>query len=332
MQYNVYSQKIDSRNNMPTDLNALPNNASALPTERVKSKIPKGGTDEDTWTYPSPQMFYNALARKNKLEGAREEDIETVVTIHNNMNENTWSQILAWESLHDPSARGPGREPKLLRFTGRPHDLSPKAQLKMLCGHSKPFDRHDWIVDRGGDEIRYVIDYYHDESAVDLDKKPEHLKDMSSMKSIRVDVRPALDSFQNAYDLFFRMPMKYAAGNSGDYHPPPFFPQHHVTKAESEQKHSMNNKWKLIQENCAGCKDKLRNCESEGCGPASVALQLCIAKVVCPSVSRDFEMARMKLSASGRIDDETKVTNLYSVIKECLHNFELDSRAARPSS
>ena len=34
-----------------------------LPTERQKSSIPKAGTEE-TWTYPSPQMFWNAMLRK----------------------------------------------------------------------------------------------------------------------------------------------------------------------------------------------------------------------------------------------------------------------------
>ena len=47
-----------------------------------------------------------------------------------------------------------GKEPKLLHFLGRPHDLSPKARLKILLGHPAPFDRHDWVVDRGGTEVR----------------------------------------------------------------------------------------------------------------------------------------------------------------------------------
>jgi hypothetical protein len=29
-----------------------------------------------------------------------ERDMDTVVAIHNNMNENTWMQLLAWEKLH----------------------------------------------------------------------------------------------------------------------------------------------------------------------------------------------------------------------------------------
>ena len=33
----------------------------------------------------------------------------------------------------------------------------------MRCSREAPFDRHDWIVDRCGREVRYVIDFYaHD--------------------------------------------------------------------------------------------------------------------------------------------------------------------------
>lgn len=46
-----------------------------------------------------------------------------------------------------------GSEPRLLRFLGRPHDTAPKALAKMMLGHPLPFDRHDWVVDRGGDEV-----------------------------------------------------------------------------------------------------------------------------------------------------------------------------------
>ena len=34
----------------------------------------QGGT-EDTWSYPSPQMFYNALMRKNKGDDVQESDV-----------------------------------------------------------------------------------------------------------------------------------------------------------------------------------------------------------------------------------------------------------------
>lgn len=79
--YNVYGQRIngvinsmppnplssirgaevlDPKNNMPLEPNQLPNpgQRKPLPTERVASTIPKGGTDS-TWVYPSPQMVFN---------------------------------------------------------------------------------------------------------------------------------------------------------------------------------------------------------------------------------------------------------------------------------
>ena len=118
---------------MPINPNQLkaPGQVIPLDTNRVKSSIPKGGTDEDTWVYPSPQMFWNALIRKQKVEGASEMDMNTVVAIHNNMNESTWKQVLAWEQLHVTPETEPDKQPKLLRFLGKPHDLSPKARLKM---------------------------------------------------------------------------------------------------------------------------------------------------------------------------------------------------------
>ncbi len=43
---------------------------------------------------------------------------------------------------------------------GRPKDISPKAFFLSLLGYTKPFDRHDWIVDRNGQDVRYIIDFY----------------------------------------------------------------------------------------------------------------------------------------------------------------------------
>ena len=51
-----------------------------------------------------------------------------------------------------------------------------------------PFDRHDWVVDRCGRHVRYVIDYYGCEPTPDNDVP------------IYLDVRPALDSFSAVWD------------------------------------------------------------------------------------------------------------------------------------
>ena len=75
------------------------------------------------------------------------------------------------------------------------------SKEKLNAGHSKrvsfpipryelPFDRHDWIVDRCGQEVRYIIDYYDigDEEAY---KRGDF---------VFLDVRPAMDSFQAVLD------------------------------------------------------------------------------------------------------------------------------------
>ncbi len=51
-----------------------------------------------------------------------------------------------------------------------------------------PFDRHDWIVDRNGKEVRYIIDYY-DGGKVNKD-----------YEFALLDVRPAFDSLEAVMD------------------------------------------------------------------------------------------------------------------------------------
>ena len=69
--YNVYNQKIDTTNNMPSNANQIPSEGQtiALEINRVKSTIPKGGTDGETWQYPSPQMFWNACCERTAMCG-----------------------------------------------------------------------------------------------------------------------------------------------------------------------------------------------------------------------------------------------------------------------
>lgn len=189
--YNVYNQIIvpgektdeenllDPRNNMPLEANQTPcpGQKELLSTERIQSTIPKGGTDT-TWTYPSPQMFYNALKRKGKGEDVVEKDMDSVVAAHNTMNEITWKEVWVWETLHRDSCS----HPSLLRFLGRPDDLSPLARIRSWFGGPLPFDRHDWYIDRCGKEVRYVIDFYFDEDKA------------GSTDAFEIVVRPALDS------------------------------------------------------------------------------------------------------------------------------------------
>nr|DBA44790.1 TPA_exp: holocytochrome c synthase [Pseudolycopodiella caroliniana] len=179
------AEEINPANRMPKHANQQPApcQKESLSTRRQTSTIPKGGTEEN-WLYPSPQMFFNSLVRKGKADDVNERDMEAVVATHNFVNETTWSKLQRWEqlysSLYPESSQD---EPRLLYFQGRPFELSPKARFKKLLGYGVPFDRHDWTVDRGGRLMRYVIDFYYDESLEGSGKWP-----------FFIDVRPALDS------------------------------------------------------------------------------------------------------------------------------------------
>ncbi|RSH95159.1 holocytochrome c synthase [Saitozyma podzolica] len=210
-------------NSIPLGLSATdraPGQVLDLPTDRTASTIPRPKTDDPetdasgVWDYPSPQQFYNALVRKGWE--TPEESIETVVAIHNWLNEAAWEEVMRWER------RKPGGEfAQLARFQGRPGELSPKARLHLLAGKifpsyfntTPPFDRHDWIVDRPANPpaispdgkvtststssapgpgtapkyitTRYVIDYYS--APPDEEGNPV----------FSLDVRPALDSFES---------------------------------------------------------------------------------------------------------------------------------------
>ena len=94
-------------------------------------------------------MFYNAMQRKGW--SPREDDMSSVVAIHNAVNEQTWKEILKWEQLHKDECG----QPRLVRFQGRPTDYSPKARFRSLIGYQLPFDRHDWVVDRCGKKVTF---------------------------------------------------------------------------------------------------------------------------------------------------------------------------------
>eukprot|EP00775_Hariotina_reticulata_P001688 gene1688-2032_t len=101
-------------------------------------------------------MFFNALRRKGKGSDVNEAQMTDVVRAHNAMNEMTWHQVMDWEQLHCAECQ----QARLLRFQGRPHDLSPLARVRHWVTGQQPFDRHDWVIDRCGTEVRYVIDFY----------------------------------------------------------------------------------------------------------------------------------------------------------------------------
>ena len=84
-----------------------------LTQERATSSIPRSAPSQETnsssgghssqnattasnfWMYPSSQMFYSALKRKGYETDPK--DIDTMVSVHNFLNEQVWQDILAWE-------------------------------------------------------------------------------------------------------------------------------------------------------------------------------------------------------------------------------------------
>ncbi|KAF9472777.1 cytochrome C1 heme lyase [Pholiota conissans] len=148
-----------------------------LSEERETSSIPKAA--DGNWVYPSEAQFFKAMARKN--HDPQPADMKSIVPIHNAVNERAWAEILKWEAGRGGEACG---GVKLVNFKGKPTQKSPKAQFNMLLGYAAPFDRHDWVVDRCGTKLRYIIDFYTGHNS-----KGDNL-------SFYLDVRPALDSWE----------------------------------------------------------------------------------------------------------------------------------------
>jgi cytochrome c heme-lyase len=156
--------KLNPLNYMPYAISQdrAPDQIIELPVERTTSSIPKGASsDEGHWEYPSPQQMYNALLRKG-YEDTPIDAIESMVEIHNFLNEGAWAEIVEWErrfgnGLADGwtkcaqgeegslagADRGLGTEqgvqqPRLVRFMGRPQEMTPKAKAIQFMGWLYP--------------------------------------------------------------------------------------------------------------------------------------------------------------------------------------------------
>ncbi|KAI0868072.1 cytochrome c/c1 heme-lyase [Hypoxylon argillaceum] len=133
------------------------------------------------WIYPSESMFFDAMKRKGY--DPRAADMRTVVPIHNAVNERAWAEIKAWEGPWGGSC-----SPRLHSFSGLSTRWSPRALFNTLLGYQAPFDRHDWVVDRCGRKIEYVIDFYAG--------RPSGGSVADGKLSFYLDVRPKLNSWE----------------------------------------------------------------------------------------------------------------------------------------
>ena len=163
--------KLNPLNYMPHSISQsrAPDQTHPLPTSREPSSIPRGTPGEGNWEYPSPQQMYNALLRK----GYSDTDVtavESMVSVHNFLNEGAWGEILEWERRFSGGlyrgwricrkgeervdeleqevreeewraglTRGEDAEgPRLVRFQGRPREMTPKAALIQFMGRVYP--------------------------------------------------------------------------------------------------------------------------------------------------------------------------------------------------
>ncbi|CAA9990074.1 cytochrome c1 heme lyase, putative [Plasmodium knowlesi strain H] len=147
---------------------------------KEKSSIP---SNSGSWYYPSRNQFYRTT--KKKGYNYSKEELDVALQIHNAVNEETWKRIMKKEQKYFDLCK----EQKLIRFIGLPNKLSLKAFMLNLMGYNKPFDRHDWYIDRCGNTIKYIIDYYDGKS------------DERAPVSIFIDARPQL-SVNNMVDYF----------------------------------------------------------------------------------------------------------------------------------
>ncbi|CAO3654442.1 unnamed protein product [Mucor fragilis] len=124
------STAIDSTNNMPkvSQQSPQPDQKMPLGKQRETSTIPRANSDDKLWIYPSEQMFFNAMRRKNW--SPEEKDMSVVVPIHNAVNEMAWQKILEWEKLHETECQ----QPMLAKFEGKPKDITPKARIRSWFG------------------------------------------------------------------------------------------------------------------------------------------------------------------------------------------------------
>lgn len=209
---------------------------------------------------------------------------------------------------------------------GKPYDLSPKAKVKSYLGYGFPFDRHDWYVDRAGKEVRYIIDYYFSpEPDADVAGGPVGKGDTLLVpkytKSIHVDVRPAVDDATSFIDRLRRFPERALAAIAA-----PRFKAEGLDPAKAPKEaaafalHSSDNLPKdkpagaaaaggagaaappaaaarnpaddvfaIMDSKCKPLLDKFKAAtEPETRHNAHIALNYCMATVVCPNEAKSF--------------------------------------------
>jgi cytochrome c heme-lyase len=168
-----------------------------VPGEPIPSSGRGNSDDGKSWENPSANQLFRALHRKQKA--IEEEDAPAVANVHAAVTKATWDAVREYEDLHSEC-----KEVTLARFYGMFGIPTYKSRWTKWRSGVEPFDRHDWIVDRCGKEVRYVIDYY---------SYDERLPTGHSEVTYSIDARPAL-TFSGIYDRLRLARRKWWAGES----------------------------------------------------------------------------------------------------------------------
>ncbi|EPE03027.1 cytochrome c1 heme lyase [Ophiostoma piceae UAMH 11346] len=165
---------------------------AAAPARPVNHEVETGADPvSGNWVYPSERMFFDAMKRKGN-DNAQPTDMRVVVPIHNAVNERAWKEILQWEAPYTGAGPGQCGGPRLHSFAGLSTSMTPRARFNTLLGYSAPFDRHDWVVDRCGTQVEYVIDFYAGRPG----SGPSPQKPGQPQINFYLDVRPKLNTWE----------------------------------------------------------------------------------------------------------------------------------------
>lgn len=136
--------------------------------------------------------------------------VASIIPIHNAVNERAWKEIVTWESqapTSDPGSKTCGG-PKLYSFRGLGVEnafLSPRARMNGVLGYQRPFDRHDWVVERcDGERVEYVIDFYQGKSSGGSAGAGLNANARPGKLSFYLDVRPKLNTWEGCRMRFSR--------------------------------------------------------------------------------------------------------------------------------
>lgn len=103
--------------------------------------------------------MYNAMLRKGYTD-TPQDAVESMVAVHNFLNEGAWAEIVGWERRFSGGFRrgwemcrvgeenaeaevakesdDAVNQPRLVRFMGRPKDMTPKAAVLQALGYVYP--------------------------------------------------------------------------------------------------------------------------------------------------------------------------------------------------